>query len=51
MSKQKRFAILFISLVEIVEPKVKTTVLGIFLFIMNNLGGNCPGKLTYTCGK
>ena len=36
------FAILFITIVDVSTEKVKTTVLGIFLFLMNNIGGNLP---------
>jgi hypothetical protein len=43
-SAETWFAILFVVLVEIVPASVKTSVLGIFLFLMNNLGGNCPGE-------
>jgi hypothetical protein len=43
-SAETWFAILFVSLVEVVPASVKTSVLGIFLFLINNLGGNCPGE-------
>jgi hypothetical protein len=33
---------LFVTLVEVVPPRVKTSVLGVFLFMMNNVGGNLP---------
>ena len=36
------FAILFITIVDVANEKMKTTVLGIFLFLMNNIGGNLP---------
>ena len=36
------FGILFVTLVEVAPPRVKTSVLGIFLFMMNNVGGNLP---------
>ena len=29
-------------MVEVAPPRVKTSVLGIFLFMMNNVGGNLP---------
>lgn len=36
------FAILFTVIVEIVNPEVKAISIAIFLFIMNNIGGNLP---------
>ncbi len=36
------FATLFTVIVEIVPPTVRAVVLGIFLFGMNNIGGNLP---------
>ncbi|KAF4527156.1 hypothetical protein B566_EDAN007200 [Ephemera danica] len=36
------FGILFAILVEIVPLAVRSTTLGIFLFVMNNIGGNLP---------
>lgn len=36
------FAILFTVLVEIVPAEVRSVVLAIFLFLMNNVGGNLP---------
>lgn len=36
------FGILFAILVEIVPLKVRSTTIGIFLFVMNNIGGNLP---------
>ncbi|KAL3272564.1 hypothetical protein HHI36_014034 [Cryptolaemus montrouzieri] len=36
------FGILFAILVEIVPLKVRSTTVGIFLFFMNNIGGNLP---------
>ena len=36
------FAILFTVIVEIVEPSVKAISIAVFLFIMNNIGGNLP---------
>ena len=36
------FGILFVTLVEVAPPRVKTSLLGIFLFMMNNVGGNLP---------
>lgn len=36
------FGILFAILVEIVPLKVRSTTVGIFLFVMNNVGGNLP---------
>ncbi len=34
--------IVFVVVVELVSPAVKTGVLGAFLFLMNNAGGNLP---------
>ncbi|KAF2885090.1 hypothetical protein ILUMI_21093 [Ignelater luminosus] len=36
------FGILFAILVEIVPLQVRSTTVGIFLFVMNNIGGNLP---------
>ncbi|XP_019878293.2 D-xylose transporter [Aethina tumida] len=36
------FGILFAILVEIVPLKVRSTTVGVFLFVMNNIGGNLP---------
>lgn len=36
------FGILFAILVEIVPLSVRSTAVGIFLFVMNNIGGNLP---------
>ncbi|XP_039298652.1 protein spinster homolog 1 [Nilaparvata lugens] len=36
------FGILFAILVEIVPVSVRSTTVGVFLFIMNNIGGNLP---------
>lgn len=36
------FGILFAILVEIVPLKVRSTTVGMFLFVMNNVGGNLP---------
>lgn len=36
------FGIVFAILVEIVPLKVRSTTVGIFLFVMNNIGGNLP---------
>lgn len=36
------FGILFAILVEIVPLQVRSTTIGLFLFVMNNIGGNLP---------
>lgn len=36
------FGILFAILVEIVPLRVRSTTVGVFLFVMNNIGGNLP---------
>lgn len=36
------FGILFAILVEIVPLQVRSTLVGVFLFVMNNIGGNLP---------
>lgn len=36
------FGILFAILVEIVPLKLRSTTVGLFLFVMNNIGGNLP---------
>ena len=36
------FAILFTVIVEICAPEVKSVSIALFLFIMNNIGGNLP---------
>lgn len=36
------FGILFAILVEIVPLSVRSTTVGVFLFVMNNIGGNLP---------
>lgn len=36
------FGIVFAVLVEIVPVQVRSTTVGIFLFVMNNIGGNLP---------
>ena len=36
------FGIVFAILVEIVPVKVRSTTVGVFLFVMNNIGGNLP---------
>ena len=41
-SAETLFGILFVTLVEVSPRRVKTSVLGIFLFLMNNAGGNLP---------
>ncbi len=41
-SAETWFSILFTVMVEIVPPSVRAVVVGIFLFGMNNIGGNLP---------
>ena len=41
-SAETWFAILFTVIVEIVPLDVRSVVIGIFLFLMNNVGGNLP---------
>lgn len=36
------FGILFAMVVEIVPLHVRSTTVGVFLFVMNNIGGNLP---------
>lgn len=36
------FGIVFAILVEIVPLSMRSTTVGIFLFVMNNIGGNLP---------
>lgn len=36
------FGIVFAIVVEIVPLKLRSTTVGIFLFVMNNIGGNLP---------
>lgn len=36
------FGIVFAILVEIVPLSVRSTTVGVFLFVMNNIGGNLP---------
>lgn len=36
------FGILFAILVEVVPLPVRSTTVGVFLFVMNNVGGNLP---------
>lgn len=36
------FGILFAMVVEIVPLHVRSTTIGVFLFVMNNIGGNLP---------
>lgn len=36
------FGIVFAILVEIVPLQIRSTTVGIFLFVMNNIGGNLP---------
>jgi hypothetical protein len=36
------FGIVFAVLVEIVPLEVRSTTVGVFLFVMNNIGGNLP---------
>ena len=36
------FGIVFVTLVAVCPARLKTTVLGVFLFLMNNIGGNLP---------
>jgi len=36
------FAVLFTVIVEIVEPEVRSTIIAVFLFCMNVVGGNLP---------
>lgn len=36
------FGIVFTILVEIVPLSVRSTTVGVFLFVMNNVGGNLP---------
>lgn len=36
------FGIVFAVVVEIVPLQVRSTTIGIFLFVMNNIGGNLP---------
>jgi MFS family permease len=40
------FAVLFTVIVEIVEPEVRSTCIAIFLFCMNQVGGNLPIVVT-----
>ena len=42
ISAETWFGILFVTLVSVSPPQLKTTVLGIFLFLMNTSGGNLP---------
>ena len=41
-SAETWFSILFTVLVEIVPPEVRSASIAIFLFLMNNVGGNLP---------
>ena len=41
-SAETWFAVLFTVIVEIVPVDVRAVCIGIFLFIMNNIGGNLP---------
>lgn len=41
-SAEMWFGIVFAVLVEIVPFQVRSTTVGIFLFVMNNIGGNLP---------
>lgn len=36
------FGIVFAIMVEIVPLSVRSTTVGVFLFVMNNIGGNLP---------
>lgn len=40
------FAVLFTVIVEIVDPEVRSTIIAIFLFCMNQVGGNLPVVVT-----
>jgi len=40
------FAVLFTVIVEIVEPEVRSTCIALFLFCMNQVGGNMPVVVT-----
>jgi len=40
------FAVLFTVIVEIVDPTVRSTIIAIFLFSMNQVGGNLPVVVT-----
>ena len=40
------FAILFTVIVEVCNPNVKAISIALFLFIMNNIGGNLPVIVT-----
>jgi len=40
------FAVLFTVIVEIVEPEVRATCIAVFLFCMNQVGGNLPVIIT-----
>jgi hypothetical protein len=41
-SAEMWFGIVFAILVEIVPLSVRSTTVGVFLFVMNNVGGNLP---------
>lgn len=41
-SAEMWFGILFAMVVEIVPLHVRSTIIGVFLFVMNNIGGNLP---------
>jgi len=40
------FAILFTVITEVCQPQVKSTLIAVFLFLMNNVGGNLPVVVT-----
>ena len=42
ISAETWFGILFVTLVSVSPPRLKTTILGVFLFLMNTSGGNLP---------
>lgn len=42
VSAEMWFGIVFAVVVEIVPLKVRSTIIGVFLFVMNNIGGNLP---------
>ncbi len=42
LSAETWLGILLMVVAELVPSEVKTTVLGIFLFLMNSIGGNIP---------
>ena len=42
LSAETWFGIVFVTIVDVSPGHLKTTILGIFLFLMNNIGGNLP---------